>query len=474
MKRLCVILLIALGSLLNADEKLYIIPIHGNIEPSLTVFIRNGIDEAKKADAHILFDINTFGGRVDTALQITTLIGSVKDKKTIAYIPADPEGLGVSWSAGALISLSCSEIYMAEGTSIGAAAPVYMTPEGTQVAEEKTVSAVRVQMASLAEKNGYPPAVALAMVDKDIELYTINIDGRPYLKLENELTEEQLKEAKVFLEKGKLLTLSAKQMELYRISKGTISSVSGIMDILNITEDNVVRLSKNLPDRVIDFLTSSAVLALLMTLGLVTLYMEITSPGFGVLGAVGLIAFTIVFIGGELLGTLDSLELLLFLVGIALLIVEIFIIPGFGLTGVTGLLAIGVSLVLSQQDFLIPKWDWQWDVFNRNVMVVFIGFISSIGLISLLMILFPRLSIFNRLILNNTKTVAPKPQEKTEPIISGVTITQLRPIGKIRLGSEILEAKSEGYVIEKDKKIVVINRIGNRVIVKEESDETSI
>ena len=96
-------------------------------------------------------------------------------------------------------------------------------------------------------------------------------------------------------------------------------------------------------------------------------------------------------------------ELLLFLAGIALLVVEIFIIPGFGLTGIAGLLAIGVSLILSQQDFLIPKWDWQWDVFNRNVFVVFIGFISSIGLISLLMILFPRLSIFNRLILNNSK-----------------------------------------------------------------------
>lgn len=474
MKRLCVILLISIGSLLYAGEELYVIPIHGDIEPSLIVFIRNGIKEAKKADAHILFDINTFGGRVDTALQITTLIGSIKDKKSIAYIPADPEGLGVSWSAGALISFSCSEIYMAEGTSIGAAAPVYMTPEGTQSAEEKTVSAVRVQMASLAEKNGYPPAVALAMVDKDIELYSITIDGLHYLKLKAELTEEQLKEAKIFLEKGKLLTLTAKQMELYRVSKGTVSSLDDILDILGIAEEDVVQLSKTLADRVVDFLTSTAVLALLMTLGLVTLYMEITSPGFGVLGAIGLIAFTIVFIGGELLGTLDSLELLLFLVGIGLLIVEVFIIPGFGLTGIAGLIAIGVSLILSQQDFLIPKWEWQWDVFNRNVLVVFIGFISSIGLISLLMIIFPRVSIFNKLILNNSNPETIKPQEKSKSITRGITITQLRPIGKIKLGNEVLEAKSEGYVIEKDKKIVVIDRIGNRVIVKEERNEASI
>lgn len=470
MKRLFILLV--LSNFLYAQDKLYIIPIHGDIEPSLTVFIRQGIIDAKKADAHILFEIDTFGGRVDSALQITTLIGSIKDKKTIAYIPANPEGMGVSWSAGALISLSCSEIYMAEGTSIGAAAPVYVSPEGTKAAEEKTVSALRVQMASLAEKNGYPTAVALAMVDKDVELYDVTIDGIPYLKQKDDLTASQIEGAKLFLERGKLLTLSAKQMEYYNISNGTVNSTQEILKILNITHENVVEIRKNLPDRLVSFLTSSAILALLMTLGLVTLYIEITSPGFGIPGVVGLIAFSIVFIGGNLLGTLDSLELLLFLTGVGLLIVEIFIMPGFGLTGITGLIAIGISLILSQQDFLIPKWQWQWDIFNRNALTVFIGFVSAAGLISIMMILFPRVSIFKRLVLDN-KTMEPtEPYKITET--KGITITQLRPIGKIKLGDEIIEAKSEGYIIEKDRPVMVLKRMGNRVVVREVKDEAPV
>lgn len=472
MKQLFLIILIIVGSVIISQEKLYIIPIHGDIEPSLTIFIRNGIKEANKAGAHILFDINTFGGRVDSALQITTLIGSVKDRKTIAFIPADPEGLGVSWSAGALISFACTEIYMAEGTSIGAAAPVYIGAEGTKAAEEKTVSAVRVQMQSLAEKNGYPTAIALAMVDKDVELYEIKIDGNPHLITKKDLVKDS--ESTLFLASGKLLTLSAKQMEYFGVSNATVTGLDNILEDLNISDEDVVRFDKNIPDRLITFLTSTTILALLMTLGLVAIYLELTSPGFGILGAIGLIAFSIVFIGGELMGTLDSLELLIFLLGIGLIIVEIFVIPGFGIIGISGIISIGLALVLSQQDFFIPEWQWQWSIFNRSLLSVFIAFIASLGIISLLMFLFPRVSLFNRLILNTPNTpkqveLGEEPQE-----LYGITVTKLRPVGKIKTYSGILEAKSEGAFIECGINVQILSRVGNRVVVKEGTDETTI
>ena len=155
----------------------YVIPIHGEIEPSRMIFVRRGIEKAEAAGAeYIVFDIDTFGGRVDSALQIATLIGSARSATTIAFVPAAAEGTGVSWSAGALISFACNEIYMAPGTSIGAAAPVYQTQTGMEMADEKTVSAVRTQMAALAEKNGYPKSVAFAMVDLDIELVEVYLD----------------------------------------------------------------------------------------------------------------------------------------------------------------------------------------------------------------------------------------------------------------------------------------------------------
>ena len=116
---------------------------------------------------------------VPSILQITTLIGSLKDITTIAYVMSSPVGTGVGWSAGAIIAFSCDLIYMAPGTSIGAAAPVYASAEGDMIAaSEKVVSAVRAQMASLAEKNDHPKGIALAMVDLEIELIEAYVDGQ--------------------------------------------------------------------------------------------------------------------------------------------------------------------------------------------------------------------------------------------------------------------------------------------------------
>jgi membrane-bound serine protease (ClpP class) len=139
----------------------WIIPIRGDIEPSLSVFVRR---EGRRAQArgakYIIFEIDTFGGRVDTALQITSFIMSIKDARTVAWVNNGADSMGVSWSAGALIAFSCSDIYMAGGTSMGAAAPVTMGPGGAaEAAGEKTVAAVRSQMAALAERNGHPPAL---------------------------------------------------------------------------------------------------------------------------------------------------------------------------------------------------------------------------------------------------------------------------------------------------------------------------
>ena len=210
----------------------YIIPLQGDIEPFRLVYLRRSIEKASDA-SRIIFDINTFGGRVDTALQITTLIGSLRDVETIAFISAGAEKLGVSWSAGALISFSAKKIYMAQGTSMGAAAPVYQSSEGMEMAPEKTVSAVRGQMAALAEKNGYPEAAALGMVDMDVIVREVTIDGRVQLIQDSQLDSLKKKAEQenrsfetgpIISGAGKLLTLTAGHMEKYGISRGTVAN----------------------------------------------------------------------------------------------------------------------------------------------------------------------------------------------------------------------------------------------------------
>ncbi len=467
------------------DKKLYVVPIHGDIEKSLVVFINRGIKEAEKAGAEIIvFDINTFGGRVDSALQIAAGIGAVTDAETVAFIPASPEGTGVSWSAGALISFACESIYMSPGTSIGAAAPVYQTQEGMQMADEKVVSAVRGQMAALAEKNGYPKGIALAMVDKDVELFEVNIGSEliaalseniPELEKKAQAEGKSFEKGKIISSKGKLLTLTAGEMEKYGVSSGTIATLDELLEIFSIESEETVTIEETLPDRLIALVTSSAVVSLLLMIGMICLYIEITSPGFGIPGTVALICLAIVFAGNGLLGNVASLELLMFLFGIVLLIVEIFIIPGFGVAGVSGIILIAVSLVLSQQNFVWPEFEWQWDIFKTNILVIGLSLLGSIFIISILLFLFPRITLFNRLILKSVQKAdsgftVQKEEDKVNLIgRQGKLITPLRPVGKAEFDGEIMIVETEGEYLLKGAFVTIIEVSGNRVVVQRSS-----
>ena len=469
----------------EAPDAAYVIPIKGEIDRAMMVFIRRGIQEAEKAGVGtIIFEIDTFGGRVDSALQITTLIGSVDTLdtlETIAFVPAGPAGTGVSWSAGALISFSCSTIYMASGTSMGAAAPVFQTAEGMETAPEKMVSAIRAQMASLAEKNGYPKGVALAMVDMDVELIEVFLDGELLAATSEELPElerqaqeqgKELVKGKTISREGKLLTLTAGEMERYGVSSGTVNDLEALLEVLEIPESQTVSLTADLPDKLVAVITGSLVTSLLVMVGLITLYLEITSPGFGVPGTIAIIAFAIIFLGSALLGTVGSLELLLFLVGVILLVVEIFLIPGFGVTGVSGIVLIVLSLVLSRQDFVWPEFEWQWDVLGRNILIVGVGFLGSIVLIAVILKLFPRAPVFNRLILTSAEglhegyTVQSLETSKGLMGEKGKAVTALRPAGKAEINSNILVVETDGEFLEAGSAIEVIEVSGNRIVVR--------
>ena len=474
----------------QTTDNAYIIPIHGEIDPSRMIFIRRGIEKAEDAGAkYIIFDIDTFGGRVDSALKIATLIGAVRDAVTIAFVPAAAEGTGVSWSAGALISLSCNRIYMAPGTSIGAAAPVYQTQTGMEMAEEKTVSAVRAQMAALAEKNGYPKAVAYAMVDLDVELVEVYLgeeliltstDDLPDLEREAARSDTVLERGKTLSKSGKLLTLTAGDMLTYGISSGTVFDTDELLDSLGVPSANVVFLEESLLDRAAAFVTGTALTGILVLIGLVTLYMEVTSPGFGVPGTIAIICFAVVFLGGALLGTVGSLELLLFLLGVVLLIVEIFLIPGFGITGVSGILLIAAALILSRQEFIWPKFTWEWDVFKKNLLVFGGSIVASVIFFGVIIRLFPHLPLFSRLILQspgNHKINGSESAIQLPPAAAGgaghpaagdkgVAVTILRPVGKAEFGGEVYEVKTDGEFIDEGTDVEIIEVRGNKILVQ--------
>ena len=460
----------------------FIIPIKGDIDRALTVFVRRSLEAAESSGAaYIIIEINTFGGLVESALQIATLIGSA-EAETVAYIPAIPESTGVSWSAGALISFACDRIFMAPGTSMGAAAPVYQSADGMTAAEEKTVSAVRAQMAALAEKNGYPKTAALAMVDSDIELIETFINGElrlvqadelDLLKEETEASGGTFKKGRTISAEGKLLTLTANEMLKYGISSGEPSNRNELYRLLELGSPHAEEASSSMPDRLIAILTGSALTTILIILGLGALYMEITSPGFGIPGTLAIIIFAVIFISNGMLGYVSSLEILLFIAGIALLAVEIFLIPGFGAAGISGILLIAASLLLSQQGFVLPEFEWQTEILNRNLLTVGTGIFGSIILMAVLVQFFPRIKFLNRLILQTSQQqnegYSIQQPGDAEAMIGkrGRAVTTLRPSGKAAFDGEIIVVEADGGFVEEGSGVIIIGMDSNRTIVKE-------
>lgn len=478
----------------NKETKVYVIPLREDVDRYLGVFLGRSLEAAKRSEAElVILEINTFGGRVDTALEIASKIGSANWAKTVAYVPSDSNGQGVSWSAGALIAFSCSEIWMAPGTSMGAAAPVYQSAEGTKPAEEKTVSALRGQITALAEKNNYPLSVALAMVDEDIILREVILNGEPAVLTDSEIDAIKNQDGNLVIGKtvsdaGKLLTLTAGQMEKYAVSQGSVSTLDELVQSLGYRLEDVFIVEKSPSDTIITLLSSSALTSILLLVALVALYLEITSPGFGIPGAIALMCFGLIFATSSLMGNLSPQELLLLLAGILLLLLEIFVIPGFGIAGVAGILMIIISLSLSLQNFFLPQFSWQWEITGRNLRTVGIGILGSILGIGTIMISFPRTSLFNRLVLkdpNNPEygdqveknhqrkdgeSSIKKPDNSSfEEMIQvykiGYVATDLRPVGKIVVDGHKIVAETEGEYCVKGTQVTIVRIEGKKVVV---------
>jgi membrane-bound serine protease (ClpP class) len=268
------------------------------------------------------------------------------------------------------------------------------------------------------------------------------------------------------------LTLTAGEMERYCVSSATVESLEALLQLQGIPSAEVKRLALSVPDKIVIFLTSAAVTSILVLIGLVAIYLEISSPGFGVPGTVAIIAFATIFIGGALLGTVGSLEIIMFLVGVVLLVVEIFLIPGFGATGITGIVLMVLALVLSRQEFIVPRFSWQWGIFLRNLRNVGLGFFGSLVAIVVLMRVFHRTPLLKRLILSETQASSAgytaQSQDSSASLVGrrGAAVTTLRPAGKAEFDGEVLAVETDGEFIERGSAVEIFEVSGNRILVR--------
>ncbi len=391
----------------------------------------------KKADL-IILRLNTFGGELDAADQIRTMLM----KSTIpVYVFIDVNAA----SAGALISIACDSIYMSPGASIGAASVV--NQEG-EIMPDKYQSYMRSLMRSTAEKQGRDPVLAQAMVDPDIY-----VDG--------------------IIDSGKVLTFTTSEAIKYGFCEAQVNSKEELLKVSGIQNYEIIEQELSWIDKIIMFLINPFMSGILIMLIIGGIYFELQTPGIGFPLIVAIIAALLFFAPHYLGGLAAHWEILIFIIGLILLIVEIFVIPGFGVFGIVGISLMVLSLILAM--IFNIKFNFSLtsssEILQTSVIVVtslVFGFVLSIWL-------------GKKLILSETRygTIALKTElNKSDGYMAqgaglfhlvgkkGIATTILRPSGKVEIDGENIDAVAAYGIIEKGVEVEVLRFENSQIVVR--------
>jgi membrane-bound serine protease (ClpP class) len=419
--------------------RVIVIPIAGTIDMGLAPFVKRALAEAEetKADALIL-DINTFGGRVDAAVVIRDAL-LASPVRTIAFVNRR------AISAGALISLAAKEIVMTEGATIGAATPVQMSPTGGEASpvEEKTVSYVRKEFRATAESRGRPLAIAEAMVDRDVEIPGLN-------------------------PKGKLLTLTTNEALARQVADRQANTLDSLLMGSGLGSAEIVRLSPNWGEGFVRLLTHPVVASLLLSIATLGIIIELRTPGFGVPGGLGILSLILVLAGHYTVELVGWEELILVGLGLTLITLEVFVIPGFGIAGIAGIISTlaGFSLSLIGHGSTLAAFFWAMGRVSLAMIVALIG--------SLVAFRFIRHTPFSRQLVLDAALPQGMGDAPPAPVVAptthvgqhGETATPLRPAGIALIDGVRVDVVSEGEMIAAGVPIVVTRMEGNRIVVR--------
>jgi len=450
----------------------YVGSITGDVEPAMAAYVERILETADSPDALLILKMDTFGGRVDAALNIVDILTRAKHVKTVAYVT------NKAISAGALIALACHSLYMKPHTTIGDCAPIIYDSNGPQMLGEKFQSPLRAKFRALAKKNGYPPLLAEAMVSSEKAVYEITYTSNNVEFMDqytyNDLTDKQKKtiqQKKTLVPKNELLTMDDTEAHALGFSKKTAQNVNDILSNLSLSDQPVVRIEETWSEQMVRWIYS--VSSILLLIGMAAMYMELKSPGFGVFGLIGLLFLGIVFFAQYFVGLSDHLELLLIAMAIILMGFEIFVFPGFGFSGLTAIACIALALIFSFQDFVIPSPNLPWEgqlMINNSIKVLGSAVFAWILSIVLFRFILPKTShlVSGPYLDTNLADAHVTNFSTMRPDIgdTGVARTLLRPSGKMTIGKEIYDVVTQGEFIPQGHEVRVINIKGPRIIVK--------
>ncbi|MHC4396267.1 MAG: NfeD family protein [Planctomycetota bacterium] len=439
---------------------------------------------------YLIYEIGTYGGLVKSGDDIAKyfILDVAKKAHTVAYITTE------AISAGAMISVSCQDIIMLENTTVGDCAPIMLGGKLEGVEREKSESFIRAAFDRAAEANGYPKALLRAMVSKQIEVYRVkNIETGEdeyfeSARLPKDPNVYNLEDKELIVEDDKLLTLTALQASEHGIARAVVKDQAQVLEFLAkrdgvVFESEPTVLETLWSEEMVRWVNSPAVMAVLVMLAMMGVYMELSTPGVGLPGLVAVICIATIIGSKYLVGLANWVEVALFVVGIGLLLVELLVLPGFGIAGVSGILCIIVGLfgmlVKNPPDRLPwPQDQIQWELFASGVWGLLLG-VFGFGVLAWLVSKYmPKVEFLSGLMLvpsaaklgdeMEVNITAPPESETTGVNVGdvGVVVSTLRPTGKAKFGDAIVNVVAVAEFLDKGTEVEIIEIRGNRVVVR--------
>jgi membrane-bound serine protease (ClpP class) len=426
-----------------------------------------------------------------TSMNLANAIADLKERKvrTVAYVPKQ------ALSGAAIISMGCDEIYLHPDAIIGDAGGIELGREGKfEFVPQKLMEPLRVTLVNLAEKKRRPAALLVAMMDKSLAVYHVTNQKTGQISY---MSDDEIHNSNGDWIKGdpipeagndKLLTVNGRRAHELHVAEVPVNNLKDLQTRLGIPHDVSVAVSaRTWVDTLIFVLNTGWATALLFVLGLISIYFELHFPS-GLFGIFACVCFGLFFWSRFLGGTAGWLEVVLFLLGAGCLAIEIFVVPGFGVFGVSGVILCVFSLVLASQTFIIPHSASDVRELARSLGTLGSAVVGVIVLAALFSRYLPAMPLFNAMILTPPGTEgahADEPRLRPElagpgafqnPLLErdqsligrqGTAMTVLRPAGKAQIGDEFVDVVSEGPFISAGRRIEVLSVSGNRVVVRE-------
>jgi len=461
--------------------------IEGALDAGTRSHLRRAIAAARQlaggARAHLVVELDTPGGEVELMWELAGQL----DEAAKSGVEVSGWVHDRAYSAGSLIALACDPLYMATQSAIGAAAPVAMGPAGLgQIPDEtmraKVTSALRSSFRGWAEAHGRPPALAEAMVDTEVGVREVKLGGASHLMTQKEYDDarqrgEPLEVVRTIVPQGELLSLSGSEAVELGLADGLAGTLSEVLDKIGAGSTQALTVPRAPSDDLAGALDS--IKYLLLVAGLLAAWTEIKAPGFGLPGIVAIVCIGLFLFGRYLVGIADVIHIVAVVLGIVLIAAEIFLAPGtlwMGLTG--GALLIGglvASTIVPAGGLGFPMArELAIDEAFRFTMGLLVAFVGAWGLSRVL----PHTPGFNRLVLaaegpklsGSALTEARTVEEKRGTLLGsvGVALTDLRPVGKVRLdavGADDFEARVEGAALDRGARVRVVDVRSGRLVV---------